>query len=223
VEQAGQHGTEPMVIFARITWIRDLEQDPRIIGGPLDLAKVMGAGADKYGRCDLTIKQIQSRLVLRQEDGGYIPERTIKSWRTKLKNLGVMVPEKGGVGPGFAGPGAGRGGVWQLLINGQLNGQHNPLKTPQETGNGVAHSTITPQLVPKGLKGPVVQSYESYEERAEDLVSPKGDHGEFSAYSRAPRDNQTTTTKPTTPKKPLPWAPEALEREERERQAMESA
>lgn len=127
-------------VFQRITWLRAVEQDPRITAGVLDLAKVMGIGADRYGRCNLTIRQIQERLVLRQPDGGYIPERTIKSWRTKLKKLGVVNDVAPAVAAGFAGPGKGRGGVWQLV----LNGQSEALETGNKTGNGVARSTSTP-------------------------------------------------------------------------------
>ena len=111
--------------FQRIAWIRAVEQDPRLTGGPLDLAKVMGVGADSPGRCNLTLGQIQKRMVLRTEDGAYIPERTIKSWRTKLKTLGLMEDVKPGAGAGFAGPGRGRGGEWQLLVNGQVEDDEN--------------------------------------------------------------------------------------------------
>lgn len=131
-------------VFPRITWIRAIEQDPRITAGVLDLAKVMGIGADRYGRCNLTISQIQQRLVLRQSDGGYVPARTIKAWRTKLKKLGVVNDIAPAVGAGFAGPGKGRGGVWQLV----LNGQSEALETGNKTGNGVARSTSTPTSTP---------------------------------------------------------------------------
>jgi hypothetical protein len=106
-------------LFPRITWMRDVAEDPRLSPEVRDLAIVMGYSADRFGRCNLTVRQIQGRLVTRAKDGGYIPERTIKSWRTKLKKLGVMVDPPGANGQGFGGPGKGRGGVWQLLENGQ--------------------------------------------------------------------------------------------------------
>jgi hypothetical protein len=136
--------------FQRIAWIRAAEKDPRITGGPLDLAKVMGVAADKYGRCDLTIRQIQERLVLRTVDGEYIPERTIKSWRTKLKALGLMDNVKPGAGAGFAGPGRGRGGEWQLLLNGQVEDAETGKDIAPSTANAYASTRKTP--APRGIR-----------------------------------------------------------------------
>jgi hypothetical protein len=65
-------------LFPRITWMRDVAEDPRVRPEVRDLAIVMAYGADQYGVCDLTWPQIQRRLVTRAKDGGYVPERTLK-------------------------------------------------------------------------------------------------------------------------------------------------
>ena len=144
---AAQNKTGPP--FPRIAWIRAAEQDRRLTGGPLDLAKVMGVAADSRGRCDLTIRQIQERMVLRRQDGSFFPERTIKDWRTRLKGLGKMTNVRPSASTGFAGPGKGHGGVWQLLMesqNGSLETGENGGDTASEsrarkTGRWIAPST----------------------------------------------------------------------------------
>lgn len=134
------------------SWIRDWTRDPRIARRLeyVDLVRVMGIEA-RQGVCDLTLGQVQERLVTRVTDGAYVPARTIKSWRTELKRLGAIE----NVGPGLRGSkdgrGRGRGGEWRLLEHPE---RKRATQGREEAGKPLAPpiSTTTKELEPEGSR-----------------------------------------------------------------------